>query len=245
MILCAEIGKCTCTLYVAVRAEKPGLHPNLTCVHRDRMQKPNLRGCCGNPGICLECAQGQKGLKGLPRATHCTNPAQTSRNATPTVELCPPHPTFPTKVRARRDVHEEQNKMTIIHIHIASGKASGSTGSTFSVFSDWTTSFFLLQNRGSCLQHSECQPELPALQRQSTFSVFSDWTTSFFLLQSSGSCLQYNECQPELPALQRQPALPRVVPLLVVPTYAKRFHGHYNGQPALLNRRYKRVTAAI
>ena len=29
------------------------------------MQKPNPRGCCGNPGICLECAQGQKKLKRL------------------------------------------------------------------------------------------------------------------------------------------------------------------------------------
>ena len=70
------------------------------------MQKPNPRGCCGNPGICLKCAQGQKSLKGLPRATHCTDRAQTSSNVSPTVELCPPHPTFGTKVRTRRDVAE-------------------------------------------------------------------------------------------------------------------------------------------
>ena len=74
------------------------------------VQKPNPRGCCGNPGICLKCAQGQNSLKGLPRATHCTDRAQTSGNVTPTVELCPPHPTFRTKVRARRDVPEEKTK---------------------------------------------------------------------------------------------------------------------------------------
>ena len=81
------------------------------------MQKPNPRGCCGNPGICLECAQGHKRLKGLPRAPHCTDCAQTSGNVSPTVELCRPHPTFRTKVRARRDVPEEK-KITIVHIHI-------------------------------------------------------------------------------------------------------------------------------
>ena len=74
------------------------------------MQKPNPRGCCGNPGICLECAQGQKSSKGLPRATHCTDRTQTSGNVTPTIELCPPHPTFRTKERARRDVSEEKKK---------------------------------------------------------------------------------------------------------------------------------------
>ena len=68
------------------------------------MQKPSPRECCGNPGIYLLCAQGHKSLKGLPRATHCTDRAQTSGNVSPTVELCPPHPTFGTKVRARRDV---------------------------------------------------------------------------------------------------------------------------------------------
>ena len=84
------------------------------------MQKINPRGCFGNPGICLKCAQGQKRLKGLPRATHCTDPAQTSGNVSPTVELCPPHPTFGTKVRARRDVPEGKKEITIIHTHITS-----------------------------------------------------------------------------------------------------------------------------
>ena len=81
------------------------------------MQKPNPRGCFGNPGICLKCAQGQKSLKGLPRAAHSTDRAQTSSNVSPTVELCPPHPTFGTKVRARRDVPEGKTKITIIHIN--------------------------------------------------------------------------------------------------------------------------------
>ena len=71
-------------------------------------------GCCGNPGICLIHAQGQKSLKGLPRATHCTGRAQTSSNVTPTVKLCPPPLTFRTKVRARRDVSAKKKKMTTI-----------------------------------------------------------------------------------------------------------------------------------
>ena len=75
------------------------------------------RGCCGNPGICPKCAQGQKRLKGLSRATHCTDRARASGNVSPTVESCPPHPTFGTKVRARRDVPEGKKKITIIHMH--------------------------------------------------------------------------------------------------------------------------------
>ena len=82
------------------------------------MQKPDPRERCGNPGICLKYAQGQKGLKDQPCATHCTDRPQTSGNVTPMVELCPPHPTFRTKVRARRDVPEEEKKMAIIHIHL-------------------------------------------------------------------------------------------------------------------------------
>ena len=83
------------------------------------MQKPNPRGCFGNPWICLKCAQGQKSLKGLPCATHNTDRAQTSSNVSPTVELCPPHPTFGTKVRARRDVPEGRK----IYIYIYKGSA--------------------------------------------------------------------------------------------------------------------------
>ena len=81
------------------------------------MRKHHPYGCCGNPRICLIHVQGQKSLKGLPRATHCTNRAQTSGKVTPTVELCPPPLTIRIKVRARRYVPEEA-KMTIIRIHI-------------------------------------------------------------------------------------------------------------------------------
>ena len=72
------------------------------------MRKPNPRGCCGNPGIRLKCAQGQNSSKGSPRATYSTDRAQTSGNVSPMVELCPPHATFRKKVRARRDVSEEK-----------------------------------------------------------------------------------------------------------------------------------------
>ena len=92
-----------------LQAEKLGLHPNLACVLGDRG--------CGNtiPGdvpetrvFALSVPKAKSSLKGSPRATHCTDSAQTFGNVTPTVELCPPHLTFPIKVRARRDVSEEQ-----------------------------------------------------------------------------------------------------------------------------------------
>ena len=101
-----------------LRPEKPGLHPNLTCVHGDRgcrtpipgdcvnpipggMQKPNPRGdaetstpgMLRKPGDLAQVCPSPKSLKGLPRATH-TDRAQTSGNVIPTVELCLPHLTF-------------------------------------------------------------------------------------------------------------------------------------------------------
>ena len=42
-----------------------------------------------------------------------------------------------------------------------------------------------------------------------------------------------------MPSLYGQPALLRILPLLVVPVCAKRFHMHYSGQRALLNRHYR------
>ena len=84
------------------------------------MREHHPRGCCGNPGICLTCAQDQKSSKGLPRATHCTDRAQTSGNVTPTVELCPSLLTIRTKVnvRARRDVHEKERKKWQVYVYI-------------------------------------------------------------------------------------------------------------------------------
>ena len=77
------------------------------------MQKPNPRGCCGNPGTCLKCAQGQKSLKGLQRATLCTDRAQTSRNVSRTVELFPPHQRF-----GQRCEHEEMCPKEKIKSHL-------------------------------------------------------------------------------------------------------------------------------
>ena len=82
------------------------------------MRKHHPRGCCGNPGICLSRAQSQKVFEGLPRATHCTDRAQTSGNVTPTVRLCSPHPTFRTKVRTRRYVPQDNFFLTILRIQI-------------------------------------------------------------------------------------------------------------------------------
>ena len=92
-----------------LRAEKPGLHPNLTCVHGDRGCGNTIPGdVTETRGFALSVPNAKTSLKGSPRATHCTDSAQTFGKVTPTVELCPPHLTFPIKVRARRDVSEEQ-----------------------------------------------------------------------------------------------------------------------------------------
>ena len=123
VVFCANRGKYTCTLYESSKAgfASKNLHAYVG-IKDAEAQSP--RGCCGNPGICLRCAQGQKRLKGLPRATHCTDRAQTSSNVSPTVELCPPHPTFGTKVRTRRDTPEGEKQITIVHIHIENEQQS-------------------------------------------------------------------------------------------------------------------------
>ena len=55
-------------------------------------------------------ARGQKVLKCLPRAAHCTDRAQTSTTATPRFELCPPPLAFRIKFRARRDTSENRGE---------------------------------------------------------------------------------------------------------------------------------------
>ena len=131
------------------------------------MQKPNPRGCCGNPGICLKCAQGQKSLKGLPRATRCTDRAQISGNVSLTVELCPPHRTFGTKVRARRDVPEGHLK-TQLYIYILS--------SHFSLH--LAPLLFIAQIRGHTTAH------IPLKEEQLNTSPHTLRCLPFFLLLS-------------------------------------------------------------
>ena len=87
------------------------------------MREHHPRGYCGNPGICLIRAQGKNSLKGLPRATHCTDRAQTSGNMTPTVKLCPRPLTFRKKVRARIDVSEEKKNENYTYTYIAAAAA--------------------------------------------------------------------------------------------------------------------------
>ena len=107
MVLCATIlGKCTCTLYEQKTPVLIRILRAYTGIGDAETQSP---GMLRKPtrGFALRVARAQKGIKGLPRATHCTDRAQTSGNVTPTVELCPSPPTIGTKVRARRDVPEE------------------------------------------------------------------------------------------------------------------------------------------
>ena len=105
------------------RADKHGLHLNLTSVHGDGgSRNPIPRHVAETRGFALSVPKDKKSLKGLPRATHCTDRAQSFGIVTLTVELCPPHLTFRTKVRARRDMPQENKKMTIIRIHISAPK---------------------------------------------------------------------------------------------------------------------------
>ena len=108
VVLYAKIGKRTCTLYEQKNPFCIQILRAYTGIGDAETQSP---GMLRKPGNCRKCAQGQKSL---PRATHCTDRDQNLRQRDPngTVELCPPHPTFRTKVRARRDVPEEEKKMT-------------------------------------------------------------------------------------------------------------------------------------
>ena len=100
-----------------LRAEKTA-SPNVTYVQGDSgCGNPDPGDVAEHPGICLVHAQGKKRLKGLPRATPCTDGAQTYGNVTPTVQLCPLHMTFRIKVRAKRGVPEPPPP-TIIRTHI-------------------------------------------------------------------------------------------------------------------------------
>ena len=56
------------------------------------------------PGIALNVPKAQTVKKGLPRATHCTDRAQTSGNVIPRTESCPPPLTFRITLRARTDM---------------------------------------------------------------------------------------------------------------------------------------------
>ena len=105
----------------STRAEKPGLHPNFTCVRGDKgCRNPIPAGMLRKPRDWPQVCPRTKKIKGLPRATHCTDRAQTSGNVSPTVELCPPHPKFRKKVRARKDMPEGKKKSQLyIYILLA------------------------------------------------------------------------------------------------------------------------------
>ena len=129
-MLCARIGKCA-DVY-PLRAEKCGLHQDLTCVYGDRgCKNPNPGDVAETRGFAISVPKAKKSLKGLTRATHCTDRAQTSGNVSPAVELCPPYHTFGTKVRARRDVPKRKKKITIIHVHIYILEVYSSSGTKF------------------------------------------------------------------------------------------------------------------
>ena len=110
VVLCAKRGNETCTLY---EEKSPVCFQTLRTyagIGDAETQSPGmLRKPVDLPYIIFMCPR-PKMFLGLPRATHCTDRAKTSGNVSPTVELSPPHPTFRTKVRARRDVPKGKNK---------------------------------------------------------------------------------------------------------------------------------------
>ena len=91
---CVHKGKKQTEQYLWVWYARKGCSTIEKCIPHVRAHDA---GCCGNPGICLVHAQGRTSSKGLPRATHCTDRAQTSGNTTPTIELCPPTPNVSDK----------------------------------------------------------------------------------------------------------------------------------------------------
>ena len=104
-MLCAKIGKCA-DVY-PLRAKKSGLHRNLTCMYGDRgCRSPYPGDFAETRGFASSVPKAKKVQKACHARHTCTDRAQTSGNVSPTAELCPPHPTFGTKVRARRDVPE-------------------------------------------------------------------------------------------------------------------------------------------
>ena len=72
----------------------------------------------------FECAQGQKSFKGLPRAAHYMDRAQTSGIVAPTVELCPSHPTK-RKKRQLYGVHMIHAQRTAVILSSSSAAAGG------------------------------------------------------------------------------------------------------------------------
>ena len=102
-----------------LRAEKPGLHPNITCVHGDRGRRNPIPGDVAETrGFDSSVPKAKKVLKAC-HATHCTDRDQTSGIVTSTVEFAHPIRRF-----GQRCEHEEKcpnkKRMTIVRtsIHI-------------------------------------------------------------------------------------------------------------------------------
>ena len=80
------------------------------------------------PGICLKSARWQNNVKGLPRATHCADCAQTSTTVTAGSELCPLPLEFRIKVGARRCMSENRGQNDN-YTHLASAVTAITTSS--------------------------------------------------------------------------------------------------------------------
>ena len=95
----------------STKAEKPGLHPNFTCVRGDKgCRNPIPAGMLRKPGDLPQVCPRPKMFKRLATrdTLHGSRPNLPQRE--PTVELCPPHPRFWIKVRTRRDAPEGEKK---------------------------------------------------------------------------------------------------------------------------------------
>ena len=129
------------------------------------VRKHHPRGCCGNTGICLKYAQGQKSFKGLPHATHCMDRAQNSGNVTPTVEFCPPRPTFRIKVRARRGVPEKKTGQLNVYIQ-GSPPGRGSLGEKTSGVSARVHLIFVFFPKKCCTEGWNSAANLAGIQHR-------------------------------------------------------------------------------
>ena len=117
MVLCAKEGK---KRVPSTRAENPGLHPNFTCVRGDKgCRNPIPAEMLRKPGDLPQvCPRPKKFKRVATRDTlHGSRPNLQQREPD-TVELCPPHPTFETKVPTRRDAPEGEKNHNYTYLII-------------------------------------------------------------------------------------------------------------------------------
>ena len=117
MVLCAKRGKETCTLY---EQESPVCIRVLRTYAGIGDAETQSPGMLRKPGDLPQVCPRPKKFKKVPRATHCTDRAQTSSNFEPDGRIVPTPPDVWDKGASTKRCARREKKITIIHIHICS-----------------------------------------------------------------------------------------------------------------------------